>query len=90
MMTPAGMAMTAMVVMLWILWSDTLRSKKPHPILYSVRMLLFLTMTGVLIWNLVRFPQMYNGTTRTLTIVAAVVGVIGAAFFFKKVTRRQA
>lgn len=88
MMAPSSMALTAIVVMLWILWSDTLRSKKPHPMLYSVRIVLFLIMTVVLIMNLIRFPELYNGTTRTMTIVGAVIGVIGAGYFFRKVVRR--
>jgi len=29
MIPPAGIAITAITLMLWILWSDTLRAKKP-------------------------------------------------------------
>ena len=79
------MAMAAMVVMLWILWSDTLRSKKPHPVLYSIRILLFLGMTAVMILNLVRYPEMFNATTRLITIAGAMIGVVGAGYFFRKV-----
>lgn len=86
--SPAGMAIASLTVMLWILWSDTLRSRRPTPILYTVRIALFLVMSGVLLLNLFRYTNIFNGSARALTIVAALVGFIGAAYFGRKLVRR--
>ena len=37
MMSPGLMAIATMTVMLWILWSDTIRARRPSQILYTVR-----------------------------------------------------
>lgn len=83
------MAMATITVMLWIMWSDTLRARRPSPVLYAVRIALFLIVSGVLVLNMVRRPDLFHGGSRTLTIVAAVVGVVGAGYFTRRLTRRQ-
>lgn len=88
MIPPAGMAIAAMTVMLWILWSDTLRSRKPSPILYAVRVAVFLIVAGVLILNMVRYPWLFLGATKVITIAAAAVGVLGAAYFAVRLVRK--
>lgn len=88
MIPPAGMAIAAITVMLWILWSDTLRAKKPSPILYAMRIALYLIVAGVLILNMVRYPWLFLGTTKVLAIVAAVIGVLGAGYFAVRLVRR--
>jgi hypothetical protein len=50
------MAIASITVMLWIMWSDTIRARRPSPILYAVRIALFLIVAGVLILNMVRQP----------------------------------
>lgn len=88
MIPPAGMAIAAITVMLWILWSDTLRARRPSQILYTMRIGLYLVVSGVMILNLVRYPYLFHGTTRVLAIVAAAIGVIGAAYFARRLVRR--
>ena len=88
MIPPVGMAIAAMTVMLWIMWSDTLRARKPSPLLYTMRIALFLIVSGVLILNMVRYPQYFAGTTRAVTIVAATVGILGAGYFARRLVRR--
>ncbi len=88
MIPPAGMAIAALTVMLWILWSDTLRSKRPTPILYAVRIALYLIMTGVLILNRVRYPYLFSRGATILVVFAAVVGVTGAAYFGRRLVKR--
>lgn len=83
------MAMATITVMLWIMWSDTLRARRPSPILYAVRIALFLIVSGVLVLNMVRRPELFHGGARTLTVAAAVVGVVGAGYFARRLTRRQ-
>ena len=87
MIPPSGFAIATITVMLWIMWSDTLRARKPSPILYTVRIALFLVVTGVLIHNLVRYPDVFNSSARGLTIVAAIIGLIGAGYFARRLTR---
>ena len=88
MMSPAGMAIAAIVVMLWLLWSDSVRSRKPTPVLYAVRIALYLIMSGVLLVNLIRYPDVFAGTTRALTITAVLIGLLGAGYFAKRLVRR--
>ena len=88
MIPPSGFAIATITVMLWIMWSDTLRARRPSPILYTVRIALFLVVSGVLIHNLIRFPHVFDGGARALTIVAAIVGIIGAGYFARRLTRR--
>jgi hypothetical protein len=87
--TPAAMAIATITVMLWILWSDTLRARRPSPILYAVRIALFLIVAGVLVLNMVRRPDLFQGGSRWLTIVAAGIGVLGAGYFARRLMLRK-
>ena len=87
MISPGGMAIAAMTVMLWILWSDSFR-RRPHPAVYWVRVALFLIVAGVLLANMVRMPQIYTTGSRAMTIAAVLVGIGGAAYFVRKLIRR--
>jgi hypothetical protein len=88
MMSPGLMAIATLTVMLWILWSDTIRARRPSQILYTVRIALYLIVGFVLVLNLVRYPRIFDTTDRVLTIVAAAVGLLGAAYFARKLVRR--
>lgn len=82
------MAIAAITVMLWILWSDTIRPRRPSQIVYTIRIALFLIASGVLILNMVRYPELFSGATRALTIVGVLVGIIGAGYFARRLVRR--
>lgn len=88
MINPAAMAIATMTVMLWIMWSDTIRPRRPSQIVYTIRIGLFLVVSAVLILNLVRYPLLYGGSARVVTIVAAAVGVGGAIYFARRLVRR--
>ena len=88
MIPPAGMAIAALTLMLWILWRDTLRSIRPTPILYTVRIALYLIMAGVLVLNRVRYPGQFSTSATALVVFAASVGIIGAAYFARRLVRR--
>jgi uncharacterized membrane protein YGL010W len=88
MMTPSGMAIAAITVMLWILWSDTIRRKRPTPILYAVRIALFLVVSGILILNMVRYPHLFGGGVRMIAVIAVIVGFIGAGYFGRRLVTR--
>jgi len=89
MMNPATMALAAMTVMLWILWSDTIRARRPSPILYAMRVALYLIVSGILILNLVRYPTLYGSAARAMTIVTVAVGVFGAGYFARRLVLRR-
>ena len=89
MISPGGMAIAAMTVMLWILWSDTIRSKRPTPILYAVRIATFLIVSGVLVLNMLRYPAQFSGSARVFVILAALVGLFGAGYFTRRLVTRS-
>ncbi len=88
MIPPAGMAIAAMTVMLWILWSDSVRPRKAAPILYALRIALYLILGAVLVLNMVRYSFLFSNSTRALVIAAACVSLFGAAYFGRKLVRR--
>lgn len=89
MMNPAAMAILAITVMLWILWSDTIRARRPTPILYALRIALYLIVSGILTLNLIRYPDVFAGTTRAVVIVAVLVGLLGAGYFARRLVLRR-
>jgi low affinity Fe/Cu permease len=88
MIPPSGMALMAITVMLWILWSDTIRARRPSQVLYAVRVALYLIVAGVFILNLVRYPHLFAAGGRALCFVAILIGLLGAAYFARKLVRR--
>ncbi len=88
MISPAGMAIAAITVMLWIVWSDTLRTRRPSQMLYTMRIALYLIVSGVFVVNMVRYPNQFAGTARVLCIVAVVIGIAGASYFARRLVRR--
>lgn len=87
-MPSAFMPLAALTVMLWLLWSDSLRKRRGPRIFYFIRTGLFVAMTGVTVFNLVSYPEFYPGISRVFAVLASLVGVGGAIFFFRKATAR--
>ncbi len=85
---PAGLAIAALTVMLWILWSDSVRSKRPTPVLYAIRVALYLTMAAVLVINRLRYPRLFSTSASVLVALAALVGIFGAFYFGRRLVRR--
>ena len=46
--------LAALTVMLWILWSDSVRPKRPSKFVYLIRVVIFLGVSGVMVWNVFR------------------------------------
>jgi phosphatidylserine synthase len=88
MIPPVGFAIAALTVMLWILWSDSVRSRRASQALYAVRVALYLVVTGILILNRVRYPQYFSGGATTAVVLAALVGLFGAFWFGRRLVRR--
>ena len=89
MMPPIGMAIAAMTVMLWIIWSDILRTRRPMPLLYALRIALFLIVSGIMVLNLVRYPNYFAGGAKVFAVLAVVVGLAGAIHFGRKLVLRR-
>jgi hypothetical protein len=87
MIPPVGMAIAAMTVMLWILWSDTIRKRRPSAILYAMRVALYLIVSGILILNMLRYPDQFSGSARVVAVLAVVIGVFGAGYFARRLVR---
>ena len=88
MISPGAMALMALTIMLWLVWSDTVRSRRQHPILYAVRIALFLIVSGVLILNMARYPEAFSTGARVLAVIAVGVGLFGAGYFGRRLVRR--
>ena len=88
MIPPSGMAIAALTVMLWILWSDTIRRRRSNPVLYGVRVALYLIMTALLVMNRIRYPHMFSTTATVLIVITAIVGLLGAFYFGRQLVRR--
>lgn len=88
MISPGAIALTALTLMLWILWRDSLRSRRAGQIIFTVRIALFLVVSGVLLLNLFRYPGLYTTTARVTTIFSALVGIGGAVYFSRRLIRR--
>ena len=82
------MALAAITVMLWIIWSDTIRQKRSSAILYAVRIALYIIVSAILILNMVRYPRLFDTTARILAVSAALLGLFGAAYFTRRLVRR--
>ena len=89
MMNPAAMALAAMTVMLWILWSDNVRRRRPTAILYAIRIALYLIVSGILVLNMVRYPAAFSGGAWAIGIMTVLIGLLGAGYFARKMVRRQ-
>jgi len=89
MLNPVTMAIAAITVMLWIVWSDTLRARRPSPILYAMRIALYLIVAGIMIVNLVRRPDLFGGSGLIVTLLAVLVGFVGAGYFARRMVLRK-
>ena len=88
MIPPSYMAIAALTVMLCILWSDTLRKRRPSQVLYAFRIALYLIVTGVLILNRVRYPRFFSSSATVLVVITVCVGLLGAGYFARRLVRR--
>ena len=88
MISPSGLAIACITVMLWLIWSDNVRPHRPQPILYAVRIALFIIVAGVMVVNMVRYPATFAHGARVLAIAAVAVGIFGAYYFARRMARR--
>jgi putative effector of murein hydrolase len=89
MIPPAGFAIAALTVMLWILWADSVRARRASQPMYALRVATYLVVSGVLILNRVRYPQYFSGSATVAVALAVAVGLFGAFWFGRRLVRRQ-
>jgi hypothetical protein len=89
MIPPTGMAIAALTVMLWLIWSDTIRTAHTPAVLYALRVALFVIVAGILVLNRIRYPFLFSSTATTLVVIVALVGAGGAVYFARKLVRRS-
>jgi hypothetical protein len=88
MIPPGGYAIAALTVMLWILWSDTVRPKRASQMLYAVRVALYLIVASILVLNRFRYPGLFSRSATVVVGLAAIVGIFGAVYFGRRLVRR--
>lgn len=80
----SAMPLAALTVMLWLLWSDSIRKRTSSFLVYALRAGLYLSATTVLLFNLISRPIAFMFGGRTIAIVAVMVGLLGALVFARK------
>jgi hypothetical protein len=88
MIPPAGMAIAALTVMLWILWSDSLRARRGSGVLYALRVALYLIVSAILVLNRLRYPYLFSPGSTVLVALAVLVGLFGAYWFARRLVTR--
>ena len=88
MIPPTGMAIAALTVMLWILWSDSVRTRRSSGVLYAMRVALYLIVAAILVLNRVRYPHLFSAGSTVLVAVAVLVGLFGAWWFARRLVAR--
>jgi len=81
---PAGMAIAALTGMLWILWSDSVRARRSTPLLYALRVALYLIVAAILVLNRIRYPSYFSPAATLLVVLAVMVGLFGAVWFARR------
>jgi hypothetical protein len=76
--------LAALIVMLWIVWRDSMRPGRASRVVYAVRIALFLAVAAVVVYNAVAYPQLFGtSAARFFAGLAAAGGVAGAIYFFR-------
>jgi hypothetical protein len=87
-LNPITLPLAAMTLMLWIIWSDSVRPRRPSRVVYGFRIIMFATVVGLMIYNTIVYPRMYGGGIRVLIALATIVAVAGIVYFVQKLRTR--
>lgn len=88
MIPPAGMALAALTVMLWILWSDSVRARRGMPVLYALRIALYLIVAAILVLNRLRYPHLFSPAATILVAITVLVALFGSYWFARRLVAR--
>ena len=78
-----------LTIMMFLIWSDSVRGRRSHPVAYAVRALLFVMGIGILLFNRIRYPHLFSGMSTLLIVVVITVGIGGAVYFGRKALRAK-
>lgn len=76
--------LAAIVILLWLLWSDSLRQRTMPRIWFYFRASLYLAVAGVMAWNGWRYGYAFTTINWVLIGVAIAVAIVGAAYFVRR------
>jgi hypothetical protein len=87
---PSTFPLLALTLMLWLIWSDSVRPRRPSRFVYVLRAAIFIGASGVLMFRMLESPHAYSVASKVLVAVTSLVGVLGAGIFMRKAMLRAA
>lgn len=75
-----------MTLILWLVWSDSIRPRRASKIVCWIRVVVFFVVGAMLIQSAARSHAIMSGDVLGFTIVAAVVAFVGAGYFYRRAT----
>ncbi|HVT45212.1 MAG TPA: hypothetical protein VMT00_12585 [Thermoanaerobaculia bacterium] len=78
---PVTFPLAALTLMLWIIWSDSVRPRKPGRLMYSIRVVLYLATAAALLYNSYLMRARTTNTVTVLIVITVLTGIGGAAYF---------
>jgi hypothetical protein len=82
--SPLVLALAGLLIMLWIIWSDSVRIGRSHPTIYWMRVVLYLAAAAALVLNMTRHLARFTLAAEVMTLLAALAGLCGAIHFLRK------
>lgn len=82
--SPVVLAVAGLLIMLWIVWSDSVRIGRSHPAIYWMRVVLYLAAAGALVFHMTRHLSLFTPIAEIATVLAALTGLGGAIHFLRK------
>jgi hypothetical protein len=82
--SPLALALAALAIMLWIIWSDSVRLGRSHAAIYWMRVVLYLAASAALVLNMTRHIVRFTTASEVVTVVAALAALGGAIHFLRK------
>lgn len=79
----------AITLMLWILWSDSIRPRPMPRLWYGFRALLYVAMAGVMVFNGWRYAYAFRTTNWIFLGTAVAIGIVGMIYFGRKALAKR-
>ncbi|MFN2239702.1 MAG: hypothetical protein ABR524_09950 [Thermoanaerobaculia bacterium] len=76
--------LAAIVILLWLLWSDSIRQRAMPRVWFFFRASLYLVVGAVMAYNGWRYGSAFTTMNWVLIGVAIAVAILGAAYFFRR------
>lgn len=79
-----SVSIAVLTVVLWILWSDSVRPRRGGKVLYGVRVVLFVVVAGVLVQRAVTNRPPLSAGAIAIVAVTTLAALGGAGYFLRK------